>query len=68
MPAESQKQQRLFAIAEHHPEELRARNKGILNMSRQQMHDFAATPRAGLPKQASPTPRYKSYRSKQGEA
>jgi hypothetical protein len=50
MPAKSQTQQQLFAIAEHHPEKLYARNKGLKKMSHEQLHDFAATPRKGLPK------------------
>ena len=64
MPAVSEKQRRLFAIAEHHPEELKSKNKGILKMSHQQLHDFAATPGLGgstpgppKPKQTL-TPRY----------
>ncbi len=44
MPAKSEAQRRLFAIAEHHPEQLYAKNKRILgDMSHQQMHDFAST-------------------------
>ena len=42
-PAVSRKQRQMFAIAEHHPGELYARNRGALSMSRQQLHDFAAT-------------------------
>jgi hypothetical protein len=38
-----------MAIAEHEPEKLYARNKGMLKMSRKQLHDFAATKRKGLP-------------------
>lgn len=43
MPAVSAKQRMMFAIAEHHPEDLYARNRGVLNMSHQQLHDFAST-------------------------
>jgi hypothetical protein len=39
-----------MAIAEHHPEKLKARNRGLLKMSHEQLHDFAATPERGLPK------------------
>ena len=46
MPAESQAQQRYMAIAEHHPEKLRGKKP---NMTHQQLHDFASTPRKGLP-------------------
>jgi hypothetical protein len=49
MPATSQAQRRLMAIAEHHPEEVYARNKGVLQMSGQQLHDFAATKEKKLP-------------------
>jgi hypothetical protein len=34
-----------MAIAEHHPSEVYARNKGVLSMSQQQLHDFASTKR-----------------------
>jgi hypothetical protein len=50
MPAKSQAQQKLFAIAEHSPGKLYGRNSGLLKMSHQQLHDFASTPRKGLPK------------------
>jgi hypothetical protein len=49
MPAESKAQQQAMAIAEHHPEELNEKNKGLLKMSHKQLHDFASTPRKGLP-------------------
>ncbi len=38
-----------MAIAEHSPEKLYAKNKGLLKMSHTQLHDFAATPRGALP-------------------
>jgi hypothetical protein len=49
MPAVSVRERRAMAIAEHHPEQLYARNRGLLKMSRQQLHDFASTPEKGLP-------------------
>jgi hypothetical protein len=49
MPAESQKQQIAMAIALHHPEKLHAENRGMLDMSRKALHDFASTPRHNLP-------------------
>jgi len=49
MPAVSVKQRRVMAIAEHHPEELNKRNRGLLGMNHQQLHDFASTPEKGLP-------------------
>jgi hypothetical protein len=50
MPALSQSQQRLMAIAEHAPSKVSAKNRGVLKMSMAQLHDFAATSRKGLPK------------------
>jgi hypothetical protein len=52
MPATSIAQRRAIAIAEHHPDELDAKNRGLLTMSHQQLHDFAATPERGLPARA----------------
>lgn len=48
MPAVSDKQRKLMAIAEHAPEKLYPKNRGVLGMSQSQLHDFAAT--KGLPK------------------
>ncbi len=50
MPSVSDAQQRLMAIAEHHPEKIRPENRGVLKMSKSQLHDYAATPRRGLPR------------------
>lgn len=50
MPSVSKAQQIAMAIAEHDPSKLYGRNKGLLRMSHQQLHDFAATSRKGLPK------------------
>lgn len=50
MPAKSKAQQRYFAIAEHHPSALRGPQP---HMTKQQLHDFAATPRTGLPAHTS---------------
>ncbi len=47
MPAISDKQRMMMAIAEHHPEKLHKENRGVLKMSHSQLHDFAAT--KGLP-------------------
>lgn len=52
MPAKSKAQQRAMAIAEHAPGKLYARNRGLLGMSHMQLHDFATTPRKGLPAKA----------------
>lgn len=49
MPAKSKAQRIAVAIAEHHPEDLYERNKGLADMTHQQQHDFAATSEKGLP-------------------
>jgi hypothetical protein len=49
MPAVSEKQRKLMAIAEHHPELVRAKNRAVLAMSKGQLHDFASTKEKGLP-------------------
>ncbi len=43
MPAKSIAQRELFAIAEHAPEKLHKANRGLLKMSKSQLHDFAST-------------------------
>jgi hypothetical protein len=43
MPAVDEPQRELMAIAEHHPEQVRPENRGVLKMSHQQLHDFAST-------------------------
>lgn len=53
MPAVSKDQRVATAIAEHHPGQLYARNKGLLKMTKSQLHDFAATKEKGLPKRVS---------------
>lgn len=52
MPSVSKKQQEMFAIAEHTPGKLYSKNRGVLKMSHQQLHDFAATKRSKLPTRA----------------
>lgn len=49
MPAESVAQRRLMAIAEHDPSKVRPENRGVLKMSKTQLHGFAATKEKGLP-------------------
>lgn len=39
-----------MAIAEHNPSKLKKKNKGLLSMSKGQLHDFASTSTKGLPK------------------
>lgn len=43
MPSVSKAQQRLMALAEHSPGKVSAKNKGVLKMSHQQLHDFASS-------------------------
>jgi len=49
MPAKSVKQRRLMAIAEHHPEKLYKKNKGVAKMSKKELHEYATTSEKGLP-------------------
>lgn len=49
MPAVSKAQQAAMAIAEHEPEKLYARNKGLKKMTHQQLHEFASTSTKHLP-------------------
>ena len=43
MPATSDKQRMMMAIAEHEPGKLYKRNRSVLTMSKSQLHDYAAT-------------------------
>lgn len=52
MPAESVAQRQAMAIAEHHPEDLYERNKGLADMTHKQLHEFASTSEAHLPSYA----------------
>jgi hypothetical protein len=58
MPARSKAQRIAMAIAEHHPDQLYARNKGLTQMSQSQLHDFAATKEKGLPQKVKKPNRY----------
>lgn len=49
MPAVSRAQQIAMQIAEHHPEKLYARNKGLTKMTQSQLHDFASGSEKGKP-------------------
>jgi hypothetical protein len=49
MSAKSVKERRMMAIAEHHPEKLYKRNRGVLKMTHRQLHDYASTKEKGLP-------------------
>lgn len=54
MPGTSRNQVIAMRIAEHHPEKLYDRNKGMLRMKSGDLHDFAVTKTAGLPKKKRP--------------
>ena len=43
MPSVTEKQRQMFAIAEHAPQKLYAKNKAVLKLSKRQLHDFAST-------------------------
>jgi len=43
MPAKSKAQRQVMAIAEHRPEKLYKRNRGLLSMTKSQLHEYAAT-------------------------
>ena len=49
MPSKSKAQQEAMAIAEHDPGKLYKRNRGLLGMNHEQLHDYAATPTKDLP-------------------
>jgi hypothetical protein len=50
VPAVSKNQRIAAAIAEHHPEQLYKRNRGLLGMSLKDLHHFASTKSKGLPR------------------
>lgn len=52
MPAVSQVQQVAMAIAKHAPSKLYKRNRGLKRMTLRQLHEYASTPRKGLPARA----------------
>ena len=54
MPSESTAQREAMAIAEHNPDELYGKNKGLLKMSHEQLHDFASTKEKDLPERVQP--------------
>lgn len=41
MPSKTEKQREMMAIALHRPGKLYKKNRGVLKMSHQQMHEFA---------------------------
>lgn len=53
-----------MAIAENSPEKLYKRNRGLLEMSKRQLHDFASTPEKGLPEKIGSKARNKLKKGK----
>ena len=53
MPAKSVAMRRLAAIALKHPGKVQAKNRSILKMSKEDLHDFASTEEKGLAKHVS---------------
>lgn len=49
MPATSKAQQKAMAVAEHNPKALYKKNRSLLRMTHNQLHDFAATKTSHLP-------------------
>jgi hypothetical protein len=43
MPAYSEKQREMFAIAEHHPEKLNKENKDVAKLPHSTLHEFASS-------------------------
>ena len=48
-PAPSKAMRKASAIAEHHPEKLYKRNRGLLKMSKEDLSEFASTKEKNLP-------------------
>lgn len=43
MPSVSEKQREAMAIAEHDPSKLHKKNRGMLKMTHEQLHDYASS-------------------------
>lgn len=50
MPAVTEKQRKMMAIAEHHPSKLFKRNKGVLKMGKAKLSEFASKAKSDLPR------------------
>jgi hypothetical protein len=59
MSSVSKDQRRFFGWAEHHPEQAKAEGKYPSGMTKEQTHEFAATPEKNLPMRA---PRRRYYK------
>jgi len=68
MPAVSKKQRKAMAIAEHAPEKLFKRNKGLKKMTKNQLSDFASTKEKGLPAKKGKSKKVKKMDRKESMA
>lgn len=68
MPAKSEAQQKLMAIALHHPEKLYDRNKDVAKMDKGDLREFAETKRADLPKRVNWSSLSKKRKDKKAKA
>lgn len=59
MPAKSEAQRELMAIAKYHPGKVYKRNRAVLKMSKKQLGDFART-KEPLPKKLKHGSHYKT--------
>ena len=64
--SESKAQRELMGLAEHHPSEVSAKNRGVLKMSHEQLHDFASTPEKGLPEHKRNSDYRRVYKKRKG--
>ena len=58
MPATSKAQRQAAAIALHHPEQLHAKNRGMLKMSLSDLAHYAETPERKLPQHTKKATRH----------
>jgi hypothetical protein len=49
IPSKSKAERRLMGLALHNPDKVYPENKGVLKMTKKQLHDFASTKEKGLP-------------------
>ena len=64
MPAKSKAQRRAMAVAQHAPQKLYAKNKGLLQMTKGQLHEYAATKEKKLPLKAKARKKLKAGRKR----
>jgi len=49
MPAKTEKQRKMMAIAKHQPSKLYKKNRGVLKMLGNQLHDFVSKSKTHIP-------------------